>query len=289
MSRDQPDHSNDAIPFNPHSARHTPIDSPDATYVGVDRVGSLLGGITKLLDVSMQSIDAAQTSLKADTVLTAAGIARAEKCLSAAADNLDRMSEIVHAAMQGKSLALGSPNLQKSRPVTLGEAIEHAADVCKPLATKQGIELRVNVSQGLSQQPCGAIYTVALNAIQNAIEAITRRGEHHGTVEVELRPDVAPKELALGRDDRMWCVLEVRDDGVGLANSQDSQRVFNLGFTTKRNGAGVGLAVAKNVVQGMGGTIELRSRSAMKDGERGCLLRVRFPSLASPMQFRHTA
>ncbi len=289
MSRDSSDHSNDSIPFHPHHTRHTPINSPDATYVGVDRVGSLLGGITKLLNVSMQSIDEAQSSLKAETVLTAAGIARAEKCLSAAADNLDRMSEIVHAAMQGKSLAIGSPNLQKSRPVTLGEAIEHASDVCKPLAMKHGIELRVNVATALSQQPCGAIYTVALNAIQNAIEAIAKRGENHGTVEVDLRPDVAPKELVVGRDDRMWCVLEVRDNGVGLANQQDSQRVFNLGYTTKRNGAGVGLAVAKNVVQGMGGTIELKSRAAMKDGEQGCLLRVRFPSLASPMQFRHTA
>lgn len=289
MSRDQSDHSNDSIPFHPHQPRHTPVDSPDATYVGVDRVGSLLGGITTLLNVSMQSIDEAQTSLKADTVLTAAGIARAEKCLSAAADNLDRMSEIVHAAMQGKSLAIGSPHLQKSRPVTLGEAIEHAADVCKPLAQKQGIELRVSVSQALSQQPCGAIYTVALNAIQNAIEAIARRGDMRGVVDVDLRPDVAPRELALGRDDRLWCVLDVRDDGVGLASAQDSQRVFNLGFTTKRNGTGVGLAVAKNVVQGMGGTIELKSRAAISDGERGCLLRVRFPSLASPMQFRHTA
>jgi len=138
-------------------------------------------------------------------------------------------------------------------------------------------------------QPSGAIYTVALNAIQNAIEAISKRGESHGTVEVELRPDVPPREVAHGRDDRVWCVLDVRDDGIGLSNASDPQRVFNLGYTTKPRGAGVGLSVAKNVVQGMGGTIELKSRLAMRDGDRGCLLRVRFPSVASPMQYRHSA
>jgi signal transduction histidine kinase len=255
----------------------------------VDRVGGLLTGLNDLLDASLSSIDQAQKTLKADAIISAAGIAKAEQHLSTAADSLDRMSELVHAAMQGKGLALGSPNLQKSRPVTLGEAIEHAAEVCRPLAMKQGVEVRVTVAPALALQPSGAIYTVALNAIQNAIEAIARRGESHGKVEVELRPDVPPREIALGRDDRVWCVLDVRDDGIGLASAGDAQRVFNLGFTTKPRGAGVGLSVAKNVVQGMGGTIELKSRAAMRDGDRGCLLRVRFPSVSAPMQYRHTA
>lgn len=288
------DHSHDRNPNSDHpplpfSRTQLGHDSPAATYAGVDRVGGLLSGLTHLLDASLSSIDQAQKTLKADAILSAAGIAQADKHLSSAADSLDRMSELVHAAMQGKGLALGSPNLQKSRPVTLGEAIEHAADVCKPLADKQGVEVRVTVAPALAMQPSGAIYTVALNAIQNAIEAIARRGESHGLVQVELRPDVPPREVALGRDDRVWCVLDVRDDGIGLSNSGDSQRAFNLGFTTKPRGAGVGLSVAKNVVQGMGGTIELKNRAAMRDGDRGCLLRVRFPSVAAPVQYRHTA
>jgi signal transduction histidine kinase len=292
------DHSQNDSSNNARNREHGPLpfaraphthDSPSATYAGVDRVGGLLSGLTDLLDASLSSIDQAQRTLKADAIITASGIAQAEKHLSTAADSLDRMSELVHAAMQGKGLALGSPNLQKSRPVTLGEAIEHAAEVCKPLAAKQGVEIRVNVAPALALQPSGAIYTVALNAIQNAIEAIARRGESHGVVEVELRPDVPPREIALGRDDRVWCVLDVRDDGIGLSNAGDAQRAFNLGFTTKPRGAGVGPSVAKNVVQGMGGTIELKSRAAMRDGDRGCLLRVRFPSVAAPVQYRHSA
>jgi signal transduction histidine kinase len=68
----------------------------------------------------------------------------------------------------------------------------------------------------------------------------------------------------------------VKDDGAGINQGVDAARVFDLGYTTKRGGAGVGLAVARSIVQGAGGQIELSARP----GAHGCVLRVRFPGIA---------
>lgn len=271
-------------------------ESPSATYAHVDRVGDLFKQLHGLIDHSLASVDKAKETISAGNVLSAGVVATAEKHLTSAATDLDKMSELVHAAMQSQSHSIGSPHLAKARPVTLGEAIHHAVDVCKPLAERHHVTLTCEVSSALADHPAGAVYTVALNAVQNAIEAVARRNAASqtpspGKVEVELRHDAAPKDAAYGRDDRAWCTLEVRDDGVGLPRGVDASRVFNLGFTTKAHGAGVGLSVARSVVQGMGGTIELLPRVVMRRVEHGaggentacpgCVLRVRFPAVGS--------
>lgn len=240
--------------------------APDASSHAIERLGSLLQELTALLDGT-------KLGVSPGAMLVIGGAGELEKQLSEAARRLDRMAELVHASMQGGGNAIGSPLLTKARPVTLGEAVQHAADVLQSLANKSRATIMIDVSPIASAIPAGGLYTVVLNAMQNGIEAIARRAQV-GKITVLARADAAPQGMGYGRDTRDWYVLEVRDDGVGPP--ADPARVFDLGFTTKRNGAGVGLAVAKNVVQGMGGTIELVSGP-----EGGALLRVRFPSLAS--------
>lgn len=261
-------------------------DTPRATHEGVDRVSHLLGQLSGLIDRSVDHVQGAQRTLTAGVVVSATEVAIAERHLHVVAESLDQMGELVHAAMQGVGVPLGSPMLTRARPITLGEAVQHAVDVCMPLARRERVELAVNIVAGVGQTPAGAMYTVALNAIQNAIEAVARRGGP-GRVEIELRPDVAPKHSGYGRDERMWCLLEVRDDGAGLGKA-DAARVFDLGYSTKARGAGVGLSVARSVVSGMGGSIQLANR-ASEGSEQGCVLRVRFPVLGQAVQYRHSA
>lgn len=289
MTAHQPDFfpEQDPLPFSSRGADAE--SSPRASYARVDGLASLLQDLHRLLDQSIEHVDRAKNTLTGEGVVTAAAAAVVERHLASAADDLERMAELVHAAMQGKATPLGSHNLSRSRPVTLGEAISHALDVCKPLAAKHSVTCNLSLAPALAGLPSGAMYTVALNAIQNAIEAVARTNQP-GTVDLELRPDAAPREAAYGRDQRVWCVLDIRDSGAGLPKHVDPKRVFDLGFTTKPNGAGVGLGVARSVVQGMGGTIELTARAQQHAGAVGCLLRVRFPCVTlNTTQYRHTA
>jgi signal transduction histidine kinase len=63
----------------------------------------------------------------------------------------------------------------------------------------------------------------------------------------------------------------VADTGTGIA-SPDLSRVFDPYFTTKRGGTGLGLPIAKNIVDGLGGTIAVASAAG-----RGTEIRIDLP------------
>jgi len=67
--------------------------------------------------------------------------------------------------------------------------------------------------------------------------------------------------------------LRIEDTGPGLT-AEAASRVFTPFFTTKTDGTGLGLAYARKVIGGMGGTIDLKNR---KD-TRGAVLDIRLPA-----------
>jgi signal transduction histidine kinase len=65
--------------------------------------------------------------------------------------------------------------------------------------------------------------------------------------------------------------ITITDRGVGVAPA-DLQRVFDPFFTTKRGGTGLGLPIAKNIVEGLGGSIAVASVLG-----RGTEIRIELP------------
>jgi len=274
----------------PFGAAHRP-GGPDASYAHVDRLAVLVEELGGLVDGSLKSLAAARSTIALTTSSLGEHIAD-EACrhLTHAAGRLEKMSELVHAAMQGDQPSIGSPSLAKARPVTLGEAIEHATELLGSPCARHRIEVTTRVTARIAASPVGPLYTVVLNALQNAVESVISRGGD-GHIAVCVLECVAPANAGYGRDSRTWLELSIVDDGLGPPrNPSESARVFDLGFTTKKGRPGLGLALARSVVQSMGGTIELHAANPGDSaGHRGGSLRVRFPVPSAEARFGHAA
>jgi signal transduction histidine kinase len=84
------------------------------------------------------------------------------------------------------------------------------------------------------------------NIIKNGLESIS----HEGTVTVSLKRK--------GKDS---VSLKVSDTGSGLS-PDEIEHIFDLDYTTKDKGLGLGLALAHEIIQGHGGEIRVTSRPA---------------------------
>jgi PAS domain S-box-containing protein len=93
-----------------------------------------------------------------------------------------------------------------------------------------------------------AVQQVFRNVLENALDACTDPVEiqvQYRAAEIEGRPAVQ---------------VAIRDNGPGLT-PQQRQRIFDAFYTTKTHGAGLGMAIAKRVVETHGGQIAVGSGS----------------------------
>jgi signal transduction histidine kinase len=98
--------------------------------------------------------------------------------------------------------------------------------------------------------------TAFRNIVANAVEAIGPHGE------------VA---VTIGRRGSMYAIA-VRDSGPGMSR-ESAERIFDLYFSTKDAGTGLGLPIAKKIVEEHGGTI----RVATEPG-RGTTVTIEIPA-----------
>ncbi|MEZ6016380.1 MAG: ATP-binding protein [Planctomycetota bacterium] len=90
---------------------------------------------------------------------------------------------------------------------------------------------------------------IVVNLVQNARQAIE---------ECAPRPEGHSLRIRAHRTFGGKLRIEVRDSGVGIA-PEDLTRIFQLGFTTKPSGSGLGLHSAANGAKTLGGTLSVES------------------------------
>ncbi len=124
-------------------------------------------------------------------------------------------------------------SLPEPVPSSLNDVVDHVIDYMdrrtssKVLITKRfpNEDIVVNLNASLFEW-------VIENLCKNAVDAM--EGEGHITIEVKDSPERA--------------IIEVTDDGKGI-KKKDIGSVFKPGFTTKKRGWGLGLSLAKRIVE----------------------------------------
>ena len=104
---------------------------------------------------------------------------------------------------------------------------------------------------------------VLVNVLGNAMQAVSAGTPGPG--------DRAPVSVRTARLDARRVLVTVADHGVGIA-PEDLPRVFDPYFTTRHTGTGIGLAISRNIIEGLGGRITVSS-----EPDRGTEVRIELP------------
>ncbi len=112
-------------------------------------------------------------------------------------------------------------------------------------------------------------------ASRMALPEVGRSGNEKGRAAADRSPvsqttQRVPEVTIRALEDGDVAAIQIEDNGPGLANPEN---LFVPLYTTKKSGSGVGLALARQIVEAHGGAITLRNRA---DGT-GCVAEVRMP------------
>jgi signal transduction histidine kinase len=92
---------------------------------------------------------------------------------------------------------------------------------------------------------------------------------------MQAMPDGGVVRAVVRRDQRI-AVVEIADNGVGIPTNL-LPRIFDLYFTTKPKGSGIGLALTYRIVKLHGGTMEVHSETDPNSPQRGTSFTLRIP------------
>ncbi len=135
------------------------------------------------------------------------------------------------------------------RETSLNALLEDLEEFITPEANRNQVATRLGLDAGLG--PCvfdpALIRQVLLNLILNGIHAMEDEG---GELILRSRRET--------RDGQPMAVVDVVDTGIGM-RPEVQDKVFDLYFSTRQDGTGLGLATSKRITEEHGGFIEVQS------------------------------
>lgn len=174
-------------------------------------------------------------------------------------EEIDRVSNLI-----GSLLVFAKPKDPLVGAVEVDRVVDRAVTFMQPEFRKRSIQ--VVRREGPGMPPVSAdsdqIHQVILGLLVNAAQAMNDRG----TLTLDTRlSDGAGK-----------VVIEVTDDGPGIP-PENQERVFEPFFTTKKEGTGLGLSVARQIIESHGGEITVHPAPG-----RGATFRIQLPVHVAP-------
>jgi signal transduction histidine kinase len=201
-----------------------------------------LNAMTIHLELLKQKVGALDPS-----VLAAAAAGRSggrpvdlSKHVTIISDEIKRLDQVVVGFLK-----FARPDELKLQPVHLAALISEVVSMTAPEAERRHIAIRTDCPPGLpaiNADP-GMLQQALLNLALNACQAM---------------PDGGTLRITCRTAARRRVEVDVADTGVGIA-PENLGRIFDLYFTTKEKGSGIGLSMVFRIVQLHDGEIEVQS------------------------------
>jgi len=141
-------------------------------------------------------------------------------------------------------LETARPHPPKVRKSDLNTTVEHAVMLGRQQALAKGVEIVLDKDPRLPdvEHDSDQIHQVLLNLLLNALQAIDRTGK--------IVVTVAYREAN--------AVVEVADNGRGIT-PENLPKIFRRFYTTKGEGSGLGLSLARRIIEDHQGRIDVTS------------------------------
>ncbi len=158
-------------------------------------------------------------------------------------------------------LLYARPRAVRREPVDLRSLIESTADLLRKDPSLAATMLNITGRPDPILADPEQLRIVIQNLLMNAAQAMGGSG----TIDVMLRRDA------------QGCRLSIRDHGPGMPPEVQA-KAFDAFFTTKHRGTGLGLPIARRVVEAHGGVIDI---AAAEGG--GTAVSIQIPAVAEPL------
>jgi NtrC-family two-component system sensor histidine kinase KinB len=171
-----------------------------------------------------------------------------QKSLVSTRDETDRLYRIIENLLSMSRIESGQAHFRFS-PMSAREIVALAVEPMRSRFAEKQMQLEVNVAEGgaLAMADASCVGLALENLLSNALKF----APPGGIVRVGVEPSENPKEI----------VFTVSDNGPGVP-AEYGERIFEKFFRVARkegpSGAGLGLAIAREIVQAHGGQIYLR-------------------------------
>jgi signal transduction histidine kinase len=162
------------------------------------------------------------------------------KHVSVIGDEIKRLDQVVVGFLK-----FARPDELKLQPVHLSSIVNEVISMTSPEAEQRGIVIKTECTPAVPEINAdpGMLQQALLNLTINACHAMP----DGGTLKVTCRPV-----------SRHRVEIAVEDTGIGIP-PENLSRIFDLYFTTKQKGSGIGLSMVFRIVQLHDGEVEVQS------------------------------
>jgi len=181
----------------------------------------------------------------------------AQKHVDILADEMHRLDRVVQTLAD-----FSRPMELELREHDLRRVVEQTIELAGAEFTEHGVKIEKELAAGPVAVRVDAelLRQALLNLLLNAMQAM---------------PEGGVVRVAVRRDQRI-AMVEIADNGVGIPANL-LPRIFDLYFTTKPKGSGIGLAMTYRIVKLHGGTMDVRSEADASSPKRGTTFTLRIP------------
>jgi two-component system sensor kinase FixL len=143
-----------------------------------------------------------------------------------------------------RSFLRGTP--QPSADADVNAAVKVVLGFAEPAMREQAIDFKLDLEANLPPVHGDQIILqqIILNLVTNAIQSMSQQ-----------RTNLCHLNIQTAREGASVVRIDVRDTGIGLPFDL-GERIFEPFITTKANGSGLGLSIARTLAQRLGGNIE---------------------------------